>query len=335
VTTQPNALHNEAIVIDAVCPLLQDPVHLELYKKGGATAVAPTVGGSEGAAATFRTLGRWLRMIEDRDDLTLIRSAADVEQAKADGKLGIVLHFQGTEPLEDSLDLVDAYKALGVGIIQLAYNVKNRVGDGCEERTDAGLSRFGVKLIERMNKAKVIVDCSHTGYHTTMDAIEVSQVPVVISHANPRAVHETPRNVRDEQIQAIAKTGGLVGAVGYPAFVSKKPKATMDEFIDHIAYMVDLVGSDHVALGIDYFLGQDPIAELSAACKLYDQLIATGAWSPASYPPPPYTYPEGIETPEGFPNLTEGLLRRKFSETDIKKILGGNWVRVYQQVWGR
>lgn len=333
-TSSASDVHSKAIVIDAVCPLLQDPVHLGLYQKGGATAVAPTVGGSDGAAVTFRTLGRWLRMIEDRDDLLLVRSGADVEKAKAEGKLGIILHFQGTEPLEDSLDLVDAYKALGVGIIQLAYNVKNRVGDGCEERTDAGLSRFGVKLIDRMNKARVIVDCSHTGYRTTMDAIETSRVPVVISHANPRAVHDTPRNVRDDQIKAIAASGGLVGAVGYPAFVSAKPQPTMDDFIDHIAYMVDLVGSDHVALGIDYFLGQHPIAELSAAQKQYDELIASGAWSPASYPPPPYTYPQGIETPEGFPNLTAGLLARGFAQDDVMKILGGNWVRIYRAIWG-
>jgi membrane dipeptidase len=327
-------IHDAAIVIDAVCPLLRDPKHVALYREGGCTAVAPTMGGGENAAATLRHLGHWFEYIRQHDDLMLVRTAADVERAKAEGKLGILPHFQGTEPIEDSLDLVDAYKELGVGIIQLSYNVKNRVGDGCEERTDAGLSRFGLKLIERMNRARVIVDCSHTGYRTTMDAIEASSAPVVFSHANPRAVHPSPRNILDDQIKAVAKTGGLVGAVGYPAFVSSAPRPSLDQFIAHLDYMVQLVGIDHVALGIDYFLEMDPIAPLDQARAFYDTRLAEGTWTAQSYPPPPYIYPKGMETPAGFPNLTAGLLRRGYSAADVHKILGGNWVRVYRAVWG-
>jgi membrane dipeptidase len=243
-------------------------------------------------------------------------------------------HFQGTDPIEDSLDLVDAYKELGVGIIQLSYNVKNRFGDGCEERTDAGLSRFGLKLIERMNRARVIVDCSHTGYRTTMDAIEASSAPVVFSHANPRAVHPSPRNILDDQIKAVAKTGGLVGAVGYPAFVSSAPRPSLEEFIAHIDYMVQLVGIDHVGLGIDYFVEMDPITPLAQAQASYEARLAAGIWSAKSYPPPPYIYPAGIETPASLPNLTAGLLRRGYAAADVHKILGGNWLRVYRAVWG-
>lgn len=327
-------IHREAIVIDAVCPLLNNPKHLELYRQGGLTAVAPTIGGFRPAGETLRNIGLWLRMIRERDDLALIRTAAEVERAKASGKLGIIMHFQGTEPLEDSLDLVDAYKELGVGIIQLSYNVKNRVGDGCEERTDAGLSRFGLQLIERMNKARVIVDCSHTGYRTTMEAIEASTAPVVFSHANPKAVHPSPRNIQDDQYKAVAATGGLVGIVGYPAFVSSSPKPTIDEFINHIEYAVKLIGIDHVGLGIDYFEGMDPISPLQVAQERYAAFIESGAWSPKSYPPPPYHYPEGIETPATFQNLTTGLIRRGYGADDIRKLLGGNWVRVYRAVWG-
>lgn len=334
-TVDAAALHESAIVIDAVCPLLQDFTHLPLYKKGGFSMVAPTVGGfSGGAAATMRALGRWLAAICDDEGLLQIRSAADVERAKSEGKLGILFHFQGTEPLEDDLDLVDAYKALGVGIIQLAYNLKNRFGDGCEERTDAGMSRLGLKLIERMNKARVIVDCSHTGYRTTMDAIAASAAPVVFSHANPRAVHPSPRNILDEQIKAVAATGGLTGMVGYPAFVASDPRPSLDAFIDHIDHVVQLVGIDHVALGIDYFDGMAPLTTPEAAQRQYDALIDAGHWSPASYPPPPYHYPEGIDTPEGMPALTARLVRRGYGEADIRKILGENWVRVYRAVWG-
>jgi membrane dipeptidase len=149
-----SAIHDSAIVIDATCPLLKDE-YLEWWIEGGVTAAAPSVGGVEPAGQALKNLGHWLRRIEQDDRLTLIRSARDIEVAKEAGKFGIIFHFQGTEPIENDLNLVDAYKALGVGIIQLAYNVKNRVGDGCEERTDCGLSNFGVALIKRMNQAKV------------------------------------------------------------------------------------------------------------------------------------------------------------------------------------
>lgn len=328
------SVHESAIVIDAVCPLLMDQRHLALYRSGGATAVAPTVGGSENAETALRTLGRWIKRIRTGDDLLLVRGAADIEAAKRERRLGIILHFQGTDPIEDDLDLVDAYKGIGVGMIQLTYNVKNRVGDGCEERTDAGLSRFGLDFIKRMNEARVVVDCSHTGFRTTMDAIEASKRPAVFSHAGALAVHPSPRNITDEQIRAVAATGGLVGVVGFPPFVSASPRPSLDDFVRHIDHMVNLTGIDHVALGIDYFTGQHPIAADAVAAALYQRLIDEGRWSPKAYTPPPYYYPAGIETPEGLPNLTHRLLQRGYGIEDVKKIMGGNWVRVFREVWG-
>jgi membrane dipeptidase len=330
----PQSVHETAIVIDAVCPLLMEPRHLELYRRGGATAVAPTVGGSENAETALRTLGRWTRRINASKDLALIRRAADIEAAKRERRLGIIPHFQGTDPIEDDLDLVDAYKGIGIGMIQLTYNVKNRVGDGCEERTDAGLSRFGIDFVKRMNEARMVVDCSHTGFRTTMDAIETSTRPTVFSHAGAFSVHPSPRNITDEQIKAVASTGGLVGAVGFPAFVAASPRPSLDDFVRHIDHMVDLVGIDHVALGIDYFTGQHPIAPDDVAAAVYKRLVDQGRWSAKAYPPPPYHYPAGIETPEGLPNLTRRLLESGYSVEDTKKIMGANWVRVFREVWG-
>lgn len=328
-------VHEEAIFIDAVSPLANtNPELLDWWIEGGVTAVAPTVGGAERAGDTVANLGRWNRIIQSDDRLRLITKGADIESAKADGKLGIIYHFQGTTPVEDNLDLLSAYKRLGVGMIQLAYNVKNPVGDGCEERTDAGLSNFGIDLIKRMNEERIIVDCSHTGYQTTMDAINASTVPVVFSHANVKAIKDSPRNIKDDQIQAVAETGGLVGMVGFPAFVDDSPKPTLDSFIDHIAYIANLVGADHVALGLDYFHGQMGVASDEEARESYDALIASGRWRPEAYTPPPYWYPEGIETPQTFPVLTSRLLERGFSEEEVKKIVGGNWVRVFKSVWG-
>jgi membrane dipeptidase len=335
-TMQPadyEALHRESIVIDAVCPLLRDRQYLDWYIQGGATAVGPSVSG-QSSAETLRILGDWLRFIRENDRCTLVKRAADIERAKQQGKLGVFFHFQGTDPIENDLDLVDAYKEMGVGMIQLTYNVKNRVGDGASERTDSGLSYFGLGFVKRCNETRVIVDCSHTGYQTTMDAIEASTRPVVFSHANPKAVKDSPRNITDEQIKAVAATGGLVGAVGYPAFVSDSSRPTLDQFIEHIDYNIQLVGIDHVGIGMDYYLGQHPVADLDEAKAMYEASVESGRWRTDTYPPPPYYYPEGIGTPKELPNLTKRLLERGYKAVDVKKILGENWMRVFREVWG-
>ena len=327
-------LHRDSIVIDAVCPLLRDKKYVEWYAEGGCTVAAPTVASRDSATEAFRSIGSWQKFLRVRQDLMQIRSAADVETAKRTGKLGLLFHFQGTDPIEDHLDLVWTYKSLGVGIMQLCYNVRNRCGDGAEERCDAGLSNFGIDLIKEMNAVRVIVDCAHTGVRTSLDAVEASSAPVVVSHGNPRAVRPSMRNLPDELIRAVAQSGGLIGAVGFPAFVADSTRPTLDQFIDNIAYMVDLVGIDHVALGIDYYNAQWPVMPDEEAQRYYQLRLAQRSWRPDTYPPPPHYYPAGIETPRTLHNLTHRLLERGFGADSVRKILGLNWVRVYRTVWG-
>jgi len=327
-------LHEQLIVIDGTCPLLRRKDLVSLYFEGGITACAPTVGGGVGATETFKNLGSWHRLIRTDSRLMLVRKASDIETAKRERKLGLVFHFQGTEPIETDLNLIEAYHEVGLRMVQLSYNVKNRVGDGCEERTDCGLSRFGMDLIRRLNESRVVVDCSHTGYRTTMEAIELSQAPVVFSHANPRAVHDSPRNIRDDQIKAIAATGGLIGINGFPAFVGPSNRPSLDEFINHIDYAVQLVGIDHVGVAMDYFEFMHPIASDEDAMRNYNASLAVGRWSSASYPPPPYYYPEGIGTPREMSNLTARLVERGYKLEDVRKIMGENWLRVFRTVWG-
>jgi membrane dipeptidase len=328
------SLHTEGVVIDAVCPLVSDDSsYIDWYREGGVTVFAPSVGDVKGARATLERLGYWHRLLRERQDLLLVRLASDIELAKQTGRLGVYMHFQGAEPIEHDLDLVDLYKALGVGMIQLTYNVRNRIGDGCEERIDAGLSRFGVKLIERLNAARVIVDCSHTGLRTSLEAIECSAAPVVLSHSNARRVHTSPRNVSDELIAAIARSGGVIGIAGFPGMVAPTPLPTLDDFILHIDAIVRLVGIDHVGLGIDYYVGQAGVASDEEALRGYESAVRSGIWSSA-YPPPPHHYPAGIETPKTLLVLTRRLLEIGYADEDVRKILGGNWLRVMRSVWG-
>lgn len=326
-------LHARSTVIDAACPLARDPAYLSWYREGGVTVVAPTVGGRASARASLNQLAIWQRLLREREDLLQIRRADDIRAAKQSSRLGVYLHFQGTEPIEDDLDLIDLYKALGVGVIQLTYNVRNRIGDGCEERTDAGLSRFGVKLIERLNQARIIVDCSHTGHRTSLDAIECSSVPVILSHSNVASVHSSARNASDELIGAIARSGGVIGVVGFPALVANTTAPTLDQFIEHIDAIVRIVGIDHVGLGLDYYAWQSGVASDEKAMRGYKEAVRTGIWGEA-YPPPPHHYPAGIATPRTLLNLTARMLERGYDEADVRKVLGDNWLRVMQRVWG-
>lgn len=331
--TAPETLYNESIIIDGVCPLLMDKSNVDWYLDGGVTVAVPTVAIREPAEQALRNIGAWLRFIEANKRLRLVRDPDDVKQAKASDQMGIVFHFQGTDPIEDDLNLLDAYKALGVGMVQLTYNVKNRVGDGACERTDEGLSIFGIDLVKRCNELGIIVDGSHTGARTTMDAMEVASKPFVFSHANANALYESPRNISDEQMKACATTGGLVGIVGFPGFLGQDARPTLDRFIAFIDYAVELIGPDHVGLGIDYYMGMDPIIPEQQALARYNDAIATGRWDADVYPPPPHFFPAGIETPKTLVNLTAGLLDRGYGEDAVKKIMGENWLRVFGEVW--
>jgi membrane dipeptidase len=329
------ALHARAIVIDVTCPLANRPEYLDRWIAGGATAIAPSLASTQDSRAAIRSIGAWLRRIDHSEDrLRLVTRADDITGVKRDGRLGIIFHFQGADPVEDDLSLLGIYHRLGVRIIQLTYNRKNRVGDGCEERTDAGLSRFGIALIREMNRLGVVVDCAHTGVRTTLEAMDASTAPVVFSHANARAVHPSARNLTDEQIRAAAATGGVIGMVGYPAFVAGDPRPTLDHLIRHIDYIAHLVGPQHVGLGIDYWIGQAGVATDEQAHVLYRELLETGVWEPANYPPPPWYYPAGMELPDGLPRLTDALVARGYGDAEIEGILGGNFLRVFRQVWG-
>lgn len=327
------SLHEQAIIFDATAPLANDPQYLHHWVEGGVTVVAPTVASNEETGEALARVGRWHKLFANDARLLHVKQADDFQRAKESGRLGILLHFQNSLPLGRDVANVYAFAAAGVRMIQMTYNTKNFIGDGCDERTDSGLSDFGVKVIRAMNQAGIVVDLSHTGLRTTLDAMEVAEAPPVFSHSNTKKLCDSPRNLTDEQIKKIAALGGVIGANGYPAFVSKDKQPTLDQLIDHMAYIADLVGTDHIGLGIDYYSGQASIAKPGVAEAIYAGLIADGTWKPSAYPPPPWHYPTGIELPSGLPRITERLLARGFSPEDVRKILGGNFVRVFRAAW--
>jgi membrane dipeptidase len=320
------SVHSGAIVIDGTCPGEHWLEAFPTWSEGGASACVVSVASLENARDTLRRLGEVFRLVRDTDQLCLATDTEAIRAAKRDGKLAVVLHFQGTGPFEDDLGLAEIYWRLGVRVVQLAYNVRALAADGCEEPGNAGLSRFGRQLVAELNRLGIVVDVSHTGSASSLDAVEASTAPVIASHSNAAAVHPSRRNLKDDLIRALASSGGVIGINGYPAFVADSTTPTLDQFIDHMAYIADLVGPAHVAIGLDYTTRDLPLAE-------YDQLIAAGHWTRESYPPPPWHYPSGLDDACGLPNLTGRLLERGFSEQDVRGILGENWLRVFDAVW--
>ncbi|WP_095090771.1 dipeptidase [Mesorhizobium sophorae] len=332
-------IHRDAVIIDAVAPLLEQKKYVESYKAGGVTCVTPTVNVGEGSpAAALKEIGSWLYSIRSRKDLKLVEKASDIEAAKRDGQMGILFHFQGTGPFETELNLVEAFQALGLRMVQLTYNRKDYVGDGCEEEIDGGLSRFGKALVRRLNENRVVVDCTHTGYKTTMDALSLTTRPAVFSHSNSATVFPSKRNIHDDQAKAAAATGGLVGITAVPQFVvpanGAAARPSLDDLIAHIDHFVSLIGIDHVGLGLDYWWGTLPFSDLDTVISQWEQAVSGGAWNPDAYPRPPHYNPPEIETPEMFLGMTEGLIRRGYKEEDVRKLLGLNWLRVFREVWG-
>ena len=211
-------LHERSIVIDGlnVSRWGEEAVYRHLHE-GGLTAINATVAVWEGTPGTLRNIARFYKDLETYSRyIRQVTCLDDIRKVKEEGRVGIILGFQNSSPIEDDLDLVEVFHRLGVRAIQITYNDLNLVGAGCYERQDVGLSQFGVDLVAEMNRLGMVIDLSHVGHRTTMDAIETSEDPVWFSHTNPRNLCEHPRNKTDEEVKALVAKGGIVGANSFP-----------------------------------------------------------------------------------------------------------------------
>jgi membrane dipeptidase len=317
----PQAVHDRAIVFDGTCPQIERPEDWRRYAEGGATVIAPTLAVEDTSAATLALIGRWYEWFRVySDELLHVRRSEDVRRAKEEGLLGVMFAFQGSGPFYGELRLVEPFRRLGVRLTQIVYNKRNPFGDGSFESSDAGLSKLGHKLVREMNRVGMIVDATHAGDRTAREAIELSELPPVISHANARALCENRRNVPDELITAVAARSGLVGVVAFPAFVSAGGTPTIADLVAHIDYIAELAGIDHVAIGLDFYDGGTP--------EEYEELLRIEEWDARDIPPCPHIYPAGFEDATKLPALTAALIDRGYSEDDVAKLLGLNWLRV-------
>jgi membrane dipeptidase len=316
---------SNTILLDAAAPLLEPRSlkrRLPPVVAGGVDALLATVGAIEDFRTTMEVVSKWLEI--DRTgahNIRIARSVADIRAAKLAGKTAIVIHFQGADPIEDELDFLNAFHDCGLRAMQLTYNSRNRLGDGAFEPTDAGLSKFGKKVVKHMEELSIVVDLAHAGIRTTLDAAATATRPIIVSHANARALCDTPRNLTDEQIRAVAASGGVIGVCAFPYFIKRTGTSDLNGLVDHADYISRLVGPQHVGHGFD-FADEDE-----------DDYVYFG-YDDRYIPHPPWTWPSGIAGHADAGNVAGALSARGFSAEETRGILGENFLRVFEGIWG-
>ena len=337
-------LVRQSTVIDMLCVMTLDfakqdkwfkgpetftAADLQPWKESGINIIHPAVGmgGMNSYQNVLEFFAFWNGFIASHDEHFMrIDSADDFVRVKNSGKLGVILGLQNSDQFRNPND-VDFFRNLGQRVSQLTYNSRNFIGNGSTERKDEGISDFGAAIIERMNKVGMAVDVSHCGDQTTLDAFEISKKPVLITHSNARVlVNGHPRCKTDEAIKKVGASGSVMGITGVRMFVKADEPTTVEDVLNHFDHVRKLIGPEHLGVGSDIDLyGYDAMPP-----ELNKQLRASYKGS--------YGFREkidvgGLNHLKRMFDLTEGLIRRKYSDADIQGILGGNFERVLKQLW--
>ena len=299
------------------------------YQKANVTWLSMTAGSdfTKTTGQMLHVLAANRRYILERpDEYVLVRKIADVARAKAEGKLGVNFNFQGSTPLEGDINLVEVLYELGVGHMLLAYNDKNLASGGSHDHDNPGLSNFGRALVAEMNRVGMVCDGTHMSERSTLEMCEHSTAPVIFSHSSARALRDHERNISDGQIRAAAATGGVIGINGVSLFLSEAlydPSA--EQMFRHVDYVAELVGDRHVGLGLDHVPLMDEPLPVENVVPQYTEL-----YGEEQYPPMNRL---AIAGPSVIAPLTELMVSHGYSDDQVRGILGGNFLRVFGQVW--
>lgn len=329
VSPQARELHRKSLVWDAhsCLPLRAgaDMQALERHRAAGIDYVSINVGMDfnpvEQIMRVMASFRAWLAA--HPKDYALALTVEDVRKAKAEGKLAVSFDLEGSDMLRGDLAMLRLYRDLGVRQIHLAYNRNNAVGGGCHD-VETGLTPFGREVVAEINRLGMLMDCSHTGHKTSMEIMEISKLPVIFSHACVRTLKQHARNIRDDQIDACARSGGVIGVTGIGIFLGQNDNSS-ETVLRHVDYVAERVGAKHVGFGLD-FVFQRGGDEYPPGFKRADW------WPPGNE----YDTPNRRNVvPEQMPEFTEGLLKRGYSEADIGGILGENFLRAAAATWDR
>jgi membrane dipeptidase len=335
-------IHRKSIVVDtSLTPKHGDSSFFDRAEKGGITACNSTMltpwDDMSRAIEHIAQQYTWLGKYSERG--VLVTSVNDIEKAKEEGRAGIIFGPQNADMIDDKLYLLEVFHRLGVRIIQPTYNNLNLIGAGCTEKKDPGISRYGETVLDEMNRLGILIDLSHCGVNTTDEAIELSRDPVAFTHTGPRNRFDHFRNKYDYQIKAVAEKGGVISITPFTPCIAREAgvPATFSDFLDCIDYVVNLVGVDHVGVGTD--IEED------------HEQIGRDIWRPDGRPPiilgmssekearkiymvgqPSGKLPD-LQSIEYFPRVTMGLVTRGYTDKEITKILGGNYLELFHKVW--
>ena len=332
-------LVGQSLVIDMLAPLVIDidpgawakPLTAKAaaeFRASGITGFhnAYGIGGPNAYADVLSFMAGWQGFAGRNPEVfALIGSVAELDRAKASGRAGVIMGIQNADHFRKPSDVATFYQ-LGQRCSQLTYNSQNLIGSGSTERVDGGVSDFGASIIKAMNEVGMLVDVSHSGDRTTLDAVAISPVPIAFTHSNCRAISGHPRTKTDEAIKALGVKGGVMGITGVRQFVSKTDPTNVGHLVDHIDHVVKLTGIEHVGIGSDADLNgyddmpPDQYAKLKGAYK-------------ASYAFRDRIDVDGFDHPRKVFDLTEELIRRRYSDANIKLVLGGNFRRLLGTTW--
>lgn len=302
-------------------------------REGGVDAVHVTIAYHETFRETVLNFEAWNRWFEAYPDLIVKgTSAADIDRARETGRTAIFFGFQNPSPMEDDIGLVEILHTLGARFMQLTYNNQSLLATGCYEDEDPGLTRMGRQVIAEMNRVGLVVDMSHSAERSTLEAVEASARPIVISHANPAAWHAARRNKPDAVIDAVTGAGGMLGFSLYPHHLKGGSACTLEDFCRMIARTADRVGADHLGIGSDLCQDQpDSVVEWMRVGRWSKQIdYGEGSAAAPGFPPMPRWFRDNRD----FGNIETGLRTAGFDEAEIAGIMGGNWYRFFAENFG-
>jgi membrane dipeptidase len=308
-------------------------------RASGLTAVNITMGFVAGEEEPFeqtvREIARWEARVRSRpDDLIKVLNVADIVRARRLDRIGIIYGFQNAAMMATDIDRVDVFADLGVRVFQLTYNRANHIGGGSMSPEGTGISPFGRQVIERLNARKVMVDLSHSGERTCLEAARISQAPVSINHTGCRALTDLPRNKTDEELRLVAERGGFVGIYFMP-FLSPDSLATAEDVVAHIDHAVNVCGEDHVGIGTDG--GTTAVDDMDAfRAKMREEVAERRAAGIGAAGENPDTLPfvEELSGPDQFRRLIALLEQRGYTSERIEKIMGLNFISFAGEIWG-
>ena len=306
----------------------QDVALLDHWRSAGAHYVCVNVGFDMAPwSSTFLAIADYTKAIAARSDMRLCATLADVQDAWRTGRMAVTFNIEGMGALNETLSLVELYYRLGVRQMLIAYNANNAAGGGCHDE-DRGLTDFGRAVIREMNRVGMVVDCAHSGIRSGLEAMRLSDKPCIFSHANVRALHDHERNITDEQIKAVAATGGVVGINGLNLFLGRGP-STVEGVVRHIDYISKLVGPAHVGIALDCdpsgWTPPPPESLTPEMAALFEKY-----WPARQYS---YDVKDDYLQPKALPQIARELTAQGYAEKDVRAIMGGNFMRVAAEVW--